>query len=254
MSGPSSQIISVWVQEEVATTEWVRLREIVFSTLKRRWPGPSDEVLWEQTEEHSPHVAELLRMAIAECEFDGAPPRLEIDNDPSPYVRSTNLAPSEVVKALRKMDPFEFEELCATILRKLGAMSQVTQKTSDEGIDFTATSWNALPAPLAIPSVCRAVVMGQAKRYKDGNLINETKLREFVGACTLRKHRFLQEGHITPLTPVMFAFWTTSGFDQNAKKFARELGIWYMDGFTLATYVEILGLREQIKGLEANGP
>jgi hypothetical protein len=249
MAAPSSQIISAWVQEEITSTEWILLRDLIFIALKKNWAGPSDETLWEQVEEHSTYVAELLRVCVADYQFDGAPSRLEIDNDPSPYVRSVVSTPPDVLKGLRKIDPFKFEEVCAAILNSLGASSNITQKTNDEGVDFVAKSWNAVPHPLAVPSACRAIVIGQAKRYKDGNLINETKLREFVGAGTLRRHRLLQEGQIGPLTPVFFAFWTTSSFDQNAKKYARELGIWYMDGFTLAAYVTLLNLRETVEAM-----
>ena len=56
-------------------------------------------------------------------------------------------------------------------------------------------------------------------------------------------------GQIGPLAPVPFAFWTTSDFDPNAKKFAHATGVWYMDGDTLANYVKYLSLGTHVMGL-----
>jgi len=66
----------------------------------------------------------------------------------------------------------------------------------------------------SIVGSCRiqTAVIGQAKRYKAGNTISETQLREFVGAATLERHKLLKDGIIGPLSPVVFAFWTTIGF------------------------------------------
>jgi hypothetical protein len=55
-----------------------------------------------------------------------------------------------------------------------------------------------------------------------------------------------------PLMPTLFAFWTTSDLDPNAKKYARSVGLWYMDGPTLSAYAQELGLEEYINNL-SNG-
>ena len=57
------------------------------------------------------------------------------------------------------------------------------------------------------------------------------------------------EHSIAPLTPTLFAFWTTSDLETNAKKYARNIGLWYMDGSTLVAYIEELGLVEYIEQL-----
>jgi hypothetical protein len=51
------------------------------------------------------------------------------------------------------------------------------------------------------------------------------------------------------LTPVIFAYWTTSGFEQSAKAYARSIGLWHMDGQTLAAYVGSLGLVDAVMRL-----
>jgi len=249
MGVPSSQIAAVWVRGELTSTTWVLLRELLFSGLKKNWSGQSDEDLWDFVESNLGFVAEELRDCIAEWVVDGSVPRFEIDDDPSPYIRLTGAIPSEIVAKLRKIDPYKFESVCASILAALGATSRTTAKSKDGGIDFYAVNLKVVPTALSVPAASKTAVIGQAKRYKDGHAISETQLREFVGAATLARHKLLKDGRIGPLSPVIFAFWTTSDFDQNAKLFARELGLWYMDGVTLAGYVTELGLREAVIAL-----
>src|SRR5689334_11275601 len=112
MSSPSSQIMAVWVQEELASTTWVSLREVLFSSLKRKLDTRSDEDLSDVAEIHLSFVAENLRNCVADWVVDGSVPRFEIDNDPSPYIRLVGAVPSEIVSKLRKIDPYEFECVC----------------------------------------------------------------------------------------------------------------------------------------------
>lgn len=249
MGSPSSQILAVWVQEELASPTWVLLREILFSSLKKRWCTQSDEDLWDFAESNLSSVAEHLRDCVADWVVDGSVPRFEIDDDPSPYIRRVGAVPSEIVSKLRRIDPYEFEGVCAKVLSALGATSRTTQRAKDGGIDFLGVNLKTVPTALSVPAGSKTAVIGQAKRYKDGNAISETQLREFIGAATLLRHRLLRDGTIGPLSPVIFAFWTTSDFDQNARQFAREVGLWYMDGVTLAVYVAELGLKEIVMAL-----
>ena len=246
MGVPSSQISAVWVQEELSGTTWVLLREVLFSALRKKLATYSEEAIWDLVEGNLTFVAEHLRDCVADWLVDGSVQRFEIDNDPSPYVRLTGSVPSEVVLKLRRIDPYAFEHVCANVLAALGATSRTTQRTNDGGVDFLAANLNVVPTPLAIPATSRTSVIGQAKRYRDGNPVSETQLREFIGGATLWRHKLLRDGTIGPLSPVMFAFWTTSDFDKNAKQFARELGLWYMDGVTLAGYVVALGLKASV--------
>lgn len=249
MAIPSSQVTAVWVKQELDTTEWVSLRDISFRAVKRRWLSQTDGEIWEHVENNLTFVADHLRDSAAECVLDGSIPTFEIDNEPIPYIRLLPSLPSEVLSKLRKVDPFELEDICARLLAGLGATSHVTQRTNDGGIDFVGVSFNIVPAGLSIPSACKGVVIGQAKRYKDGRVISETYLREFVGAATLKKHELNVKSQIPPLAPILYAFWTTSDFDANAKRYARNLGLWYMDGLTLAAYVVHLGLKDIVLAL-----
>jgi len=245
MGVPSSQIATVWVKEGLESSDWILLKNVLFRAVKRKLISSSDEDAWEYVETNLQYVAEHLRDAIAECNVDGAIPTFEIDSEPSPYIRLTAELPSDVIAKLRRIDPFQLETICAKLLGVLGATSSETQRTNDGGIDFVGVNLKIVPLALTVPTACRAAVIGQAKRYKDGNPISETRLREFVGAATLRRHQL----KLGPLAPVLFAFWTTSDFDPGAKRYARELGLWYMDGLTLATYVTDLGLKDLVMSL-----
>ena len=249
MAAIKSQICAIWIQEDLETTAWISVKEVLFASIQKRL-GQSDEEIWEMVEEHGPYVAEHLRDCVAEWTIDGRTPLFEIDNDSSPYIRLTARVPSEIVFKLRKINPFEFESVCASILSALGAASRTTQRTNDGGIDFVGVNLKVVPTALSVPAASRTAVIGQAKRYKAGNSITETKLREFVGAGTLEKHKLLRDGVIGPLSPVIFAFWTTSEFDSNARRFARALGLWYMDGVTLAEYVSQLALWDYVNALQ----
>lgn len=246
MAIPSSQVVANWIKEESLGEDWAALAVVCYTVVRRRWPTPSDEEISDFVERELPFVTEYLRKDVAECAVDGSPTVFEIDNEERPYIRAILTPGSDIAVKMRKVDPFDFEKICAAVLEKLGAKSRVTQRTNDGGVDFIGVELKVVPKEFGIPTACKAAIIGQAKRYKDGNAINEVRLREFVGAATLHRHKLYQEGIIGPLTPVLCAFWTTSGFDPNAKAFARAIGMWYMDGRTLADYVDRLLLREYV--------
>lgn len=245
MGVPSSQIASVWVKQELESPNWILLRDVLFTTVRRKLVSLGEEDVWEYVETNLQYVAEHLRDIVAECNVDGAIPTFEIDSELSPYIRLTAKLPSDVITKLRRIDPFQLETICAKLLGVLGATSSETQRTNDGGIDFVGVNLKIVPLALTVPTACKAAVIGQAKRYKDGNPISETRLREFVGAATLKRHQL----KVGPLAPVLFAFWTTADFEPSAKRYARELGLWYMDGLTLATYVTDLGLKDLVMSL-----
>src|SRR5271157_3125291 len=124
MGVPSSQISAVWVQEELIDTTWVLLREVLFSALKKKLATYSEEDLWDLVESNLTFVAEHLRNCVADWLVDGSVHRFEIDSDPSPYIRLTGAVPSEIVSKLRRIDPYAFEHVCASVLAALGAKSR----------------------------------------------------------------------------------------------------------------------------------
>jgi hypothetical protein len=238
---PSSQVCASWAKEDISGSEWSLLSATLVAAIRRRINAWPEEVVYEFVEANIHHVAEHLRDEAAEWSIDGKPPIFEIDNEQDPYIRGCPGVARPLLDYMRTMDPFAFESLCGRILTSLGANGAPTQRTHDGGIDFQATGLRIVQANLGVPLGSHAAVVGQAKRYKDGNLVRETQVREFVGAAVLRLHEFRINGRIGPLCPVLYAFWTTSDLDRGAKSYARSMGIWYMDGETLATYVENLG-------------
>jgi hypothetical protein len=248
MGFPSSQVVSGWVKDSLDDLKWCLLRDVTFTVLRAQLSKQSDDDIWEEIEKMLPHIAEALRDDAAEMAADGSPKRYEIDDEESPYIRSFDIDNTLLLK-LRRIDPFKLEDICAEILKKLGAIASVTKRTGDGGIDFVATNLDIMPNGFGVPTVCRAVVIGQAKRYKETNVITETSLREFVGAGVWQRHNLRRDSGISPLAPVILAYWTTSSFEQNAKRYAREMGIWYMDGYTLASYIKNLDLSNFVFGL-----
>lgn len=248
MGVPSTQIIALWVQEELEGTGWIPLRTVTIAALRRRWAKP-EQALEELVDDQLHHVAEVLRNDLADRAIDGKVTDIEVDQEMPPYIRRIFPRRPTILDKLRRIDPFEFERVCARILQTLGADAAATQPTADGGIDFTATKLKIIHAKLPMPASCHGVVIGQAKRYREGNAISETKLREFVGASVLKRHRMPAEAAIAPLMPTLYAFWTTSDLEPNAKKYARAVGLWYMDGVTLSAYTEELGLTAYIESL-----
>ena len=248
MGVPSTQIIALWVQEELEDSGWSPLRTVAIAALRRRWTKP-EQTIEDLIDEHLEHVAEVLRNELADRSIDGKVADIEIDEETPPYIRRIFPRRPTILDKLRRIDPFEFERVCAQILQTLGADAATTQRTVDGGIDFTATKLKIIHAKLPMPASCHGVVIGQAKRYREGSAISETKLREFVGASVLKRHRMSAEAAIAPLMPTLYAFWTTSDLEPNAKKYARAVGLWYMDGVTLSAYTEELGLTSYIESL-----
>lgn len=240
--------MSVWIKDSAANTDWAPLEDVAIAVLKAKLPKYSDEEISELIEDKLPHIAEALRNDAAECSADGIPPRFAIDDEASPYFKAFP-TDGALIEKLRRINPFAVEELCAAILSKLGGVARATERTGDGGVDFIATDLDIVPSGFGVPAVCRAIVIGQTKRYKETNVIKETSLREFVGAGVWKRHKLRLDSGISPLAPVILAYWTTSNFEPNAKRYAREMGIWYMDGHTLAAYIEKLGLSEFVFGL-----
>ena len=248
MATPSTQIVSIWIKEELVLDQWVSLRALAIETLKRKWDRDEFDIL-EFLQDKLPYIADHLRDDLANCIEDGRVREFEIDDESPPYVRRTVERDHELIAKLRRIDPFAFEDICAKILSALGAESSVTQRTNDGGIDFFATKLKVVPSALPMPVSCHGLVIGQAKRYREGAAISETRLREFVGASVLQRHVLTASSNLGPLIPTLYAFWTTSDLDPNARNFAKSVGVWYMDGQTLAAYVIHLNLRQIVMAL-----
>ncbi|WP_182913877.1 restriction endonuclease [Sphingobium terrigena] len=240
--------MAVWIKDGITDVDFRPLEEVAFAVLSAKLSSYGEDNIWELIEDKLPHIADALRTDAAECRADGMPPRFEIDDEQSPYIKAFP-AENVLLAKLRRIDPLVVEDLCVNILEKLGATANVTGQSGDGGVDFIGTNLDIMPSGYGIPAVCRATVIGQTKRYKETNVIKETALREFVGSGVWKRHKLRLDSGISPLAPVILAFWTTSNFEPNAKRYAREMGIWYMDGHTLASYIAKLGLSDFVHAL-----
>jgi restriction system protein len=82
----------------------------------------------------------------------------------------------ELLKNLREMDPYKFEEVVAELLSAMGyGVSQVTKKSGDGGIDgFVNQDKLGLDR-----------ILFQTKRYKEENSVTAKEVRDFVGSLEL---------------------------------------------------------------------
>lgn len=248
MAKPSTQQAAAWSKSALLSTDWCSLRTTLENALLGQWTGRSADQISDFVEEHLAYVAKSLREEMSNAELDGSVCGFEIDDEDDPYIRRVGQDTDLLLSKLKRICPFDFEIVCKRMLDALGGKSQVTRKSRDGGIDFFSIGIDILPEGINAPIQCRASVIGQAKRFND-RLIAEKALREFVGASVLKRHELRIAQNVSPLSPILLAFWTTSDFDPNCKVFARSIGVWLMDGRTLSAYVYRLQLHDWVLSL-----
>ena len=132
---------------------------------------------------------------------------------------------SELLEKLKAVDPYSFEKIILILLKKMGYGDFIeTSKSRDGGIDGIINEDQLGLEKIYI----------QAKRYSE-NKVRETDIRNFIGAMSgdTRKGIFV----------------TTSNFDENAKKKAREAHhtIILVDGIRLVELMHKYDVGVQIK-------
>lgn len=241
----SSQDIAKWVEAHLDCDDWQSLNDAISGSIFKALPKASIELISDLTEEHFSYVDEYLRNRCAILIEDGSVPSYELD-ETEPYIRRINQYNTEIAQKLRTIDPFYFEVVCKRILEKLGARAENTQRTSDGGVDFYALEMMTYSSSYPLPKSAALAVMGQAKRYALHNEVTETEIRKFIGGAILKVDELRKQGKINVLSPVVYAFWTTSDLHVNAKEFSRKMGVWHLDGMAIAEYVVKLGLVDEI--------
>ena len=191
-------------------------------------------------------------MLLAEEQSEGISPRFEVAIEgesrvtgTEAYFRVLETPEKPLLTKLRAMDPGGFEDFCANILSNLGAKATRVGGSNDNGVDFIALSLQLGEKVKFAPRVSKALVIGQAKRYKEGSNITPTMLREFVGGAILRANELRESNRFDAgvLTPVIYAYWTTSDFHYEARKYARAMGMWYLNGLGLTQLAMRAGLK-----------
>jgi hypothetical protein len=249
MADPSSQKIAEWTIE-FAQPEWRRLDALCYESVREKWETPTDEYVADVVARELPNVKGILHDMIGVATFSGETLLFEIDDDDLPYVRGVNKDCFSVLRNLRKVTPKRFEEICAEILNEFGGRCKVTGMPNDGGVDFIGFNLSLVGGGFPTPENAKMVVIGQAKRYDHGNTISESELRKFVGGATRRIHQLKREDGVGALTPVVYAFWTSSEFERNAKNYAHEVGLWVMNGVTMSQYLISLDMTQRL-GLDA---
>jgi restriction endonuclease Mrr len=242
MAAPSPENVTEWLTDEADNQSFKPLREVIDRVLTFRLQGKSPEDIAELSERLAPAIIEQLQIQVANDKAEGIASRFEISSE-GEYFRILDAPELPMLTSLQNLDPTEFENFCARILKNLGANSARIGGSQDNGVDFVAINLQLGDKVKLAPRSSQGIVIGQAKRYKDKN-ITECDMREFIGGAVLRAD-ILRCEHVFDtglLSPVSFAYWTTSDFHIAAKKYARRMGIWYLNGIALAQLAQRAGV------------
>lgn len=245
MALPPPQHIANLLVECGTNEEYIKLEDVVFDLFQNKFKNFSSEEIWDYIEKYKVDIADELFIKESDSAIDCVPIYFDIDEDHGNY--HIKFTPSTEITLLRQLNqdtPSNFELFCSKILSELGAKVETIGGCDDGGIDFFATdlSLGGLPELSTLGS--RILVIGQAKRYKKGNHIKIKELREFVGSAMKKvdELRRRYNDRLGVLHPVVLAFWTTSDFHPEAKKYAKEIGIWYLNGLALCKLAQSIGL------------
>ena len=241
MSDPQHRIIAQWIIKKASNLEFEQISLVMFTVLKLYLQNKSEEEIYDVIELNRKAVINELRNISADSLDDGVRPNFEIYEDgDSAYIRMTDAPEVKLLNKLIEKTPEAFEVFCSKLLTKLGAKATPTGNRNDGGVDFTGSS---LPIGISCgiaPTCSKVFVIGQAKRYADGNFVVETELRKFVGGAIRKAYDLKHQIHA--LTPILYAFWTTADFHPDAKEYARQMGMWYLNGIGLAQLAHVVGI------------
>jgi restriction endonuclease Mrr len=247
MALPKPQIVANWVVEDGTNIAYQKLENIVLAILRNRISTISEEACWDYIEEFIEDIANDLFRKENDSQVDAVELHFDIsDEDDNYYIKFIDTPEIQFLRTLQKDTPENFEIFCKDLLNKLGGNSNVQGGQNDGGVDFI--SYDLMLNNLRNQSTkgSRIAVIGQAKRYSDGNPVKIKELREFVGASIkkideLKKTRSEQIGI---MNPIILAFWTTSDFHEAAKEYAKDIGIWYLSGVALSQLALSVGMNE----------
>jgi restriction endonuclease Mrr len=245
MGVPKPHFIANQLIEHGNNNEFRKLQDVLFDIIKNKMPTFSDEEILDYVEQYKDTIATELFLKENEKSTDGIDLNFDIsEEDDGHYIRFFDKPEIKLLRSIQTNTSKNFEHFCARILEKLGGKALVEGGTDDQGIDFTAFDLRIQNLSKISTKGSRIYVFGQAKRYKDGNHVVEKELREFVGCCIKRIDDFkrTRSDQYGVLQPTILAFWTTSDFHINAKNFAKDMGIWYLNGIALCQLAIELGV------------
>jgi len=162
------------------------------------------------------------KQIIEKTEIHNSSPQDLIDNG---IGQIENTIKEELLEKLKNGDPYYFEKIVLILLNKMGYGEFIeTSKSRDGGIDGIINEDQLGLEKIYI----------QSKRYTD-NKVRETDIRNFIGAMSGDTNKGI--------------FVTTSDFDENAKKKAKEAHhtIILINGIKLVELMYKFGVGLQIK-------
>ena len=119
----------------------------------------------------------------------------------------SEIAEPDLVRMLRDLDAYSFEELIADLWIQRGWTAKATAESGDRGIDVVAERRDPIPEKQLI----------QAKKYKEGNTVGSSDIQQY---SSLR--------HQQPGVDVVVVV-TTSTFTKQAKEIAEDLNVKLVD-------------------------
>lgn len=245
MGLPDSYTFAKWIESDFSGEGFKSLGAVMNEVLKGKLAKLSDEEISEISESLLPRVYDDLNRITESYLFDGLEPSFELSGEvDEAYLRTIQSPASLLLGKLRKLNPDDFEEFCVSLLKKLGATAMKVDRAEDTGIDFTGTNINLSAGYGPFPQTSKVIVVGQAKRYSPDQPIKLPQVQKFVGSATekLFEMRKTMSERVGILAPTVLAFWTTSDFNLPAKKYVRNMGIWYLNGIGVAQLADRTGL------------
>lgn len=230
-------IIAEWISQDAANRDFRPLSEVITTVLTPKLRTWSPETISDIADKLHSHVtAELLLIAEDSRSNGMAPQFVIVTEGKTSHYKALDTPERQLLDSLKARSPKEFENFCGTVLDGLGANGKVVGQVHDGGIDFLGYGLPLGGDKGPAPGNSRALVLGQAKRYTTNRLISEIDLREFVGGAVQKaaELRRTKPDSVGTLSPIVFAYWTTSDFNKTARAFARDMGLWYLNGIGLA--------------------
>jgi restriction endonuclease Mrr len=243
MTDPKPYYVARWISVELRDAAFRPLRSVIEEVIARRLVACSVEEIAERSEALADSVFVQLGI-VAEQDADrGVERTFELDGDSGDaYIRAANTEAAQILERLRALTPRGFEQFCARLLTTLGGKGETVGRVRDGGVDFLALEFPCGRSDGPAFRRASSVVVGQAKRYQEDNLVSELEVREFLGGALVRADDIRRDNGLGLMSPVVFAFWTTSELNANAVTFARRSGIWYLGGLALAQLASRSGL------------
>lgn len=168
---------------------------------------------------------------------------------------------SQILTALHSLTFTEFECLCASVLKELGASQVVrTPHSEDQGIDFYGKLNLGQLVPdfpfLRLEDSISVWLIGQAKHYPSRS-VKVSDVRELAGSILLARHQEYTVKDIYPdlrarsCDPVLGLFITSGTFTRGSHLIGAASGIVCKDGTQLSNFLadRRCGFIQESKGL-----